>query len=79
MEVTVYDSFPDMAFLRIRYVNSGLRDIEVLKMGEQLLQGEKCRGCTGILVLPGQFHAGTQRLDAAGGFLLFAKELYGNE
>jgi alpha-galactosidase len=31
MEVTVYDSFPDMAFLRIQYVNSGLRDIEVTK------------------------------------------------
>jgi alpha-galactosidase len=31
MEVTVYDSFPDMAFLHIRYVNSGLRDLEVLK------------------------------------------------
>ncbi len=31
MEVTVYDSFPDMAFLRIQYVNSGQRDIEVIK------------------------------------------------
>lgn len=31
MEVTVYDSFPDMAFLRIEYVNSGEPDIEVLK------------------------------------------------
>jgi alpha-galactosidase len=31
MEVTVYDSFPGMAILRIQYVNSGVRDIEVIK------------------------------------------------
>ena len=31
LEITVYDSFPDMAFLRIQYVNTGERDIEVIK------------------------------------------------
>lgn len=31
MEVTVYDSFPDMAFLRLQYINTGHRDIEVIK------------------------------------------------
>jgi alpha-galactosidase len=31
LEITVYDSFPDMAFLKLRYVNTGQRDIEVLK------------------------------------------------
>jgi alpha-galactosidase len=31
LEITVYDSFPDMAFLRLKYVNTGHRDIEVLK------------------------------------------------
>jgi len=31
MEITVYDSFPDMAFLSLQYINSGKRDIEVLK------------------------------------------------
>jgi alpha-galactosidase len=31
IEITVYDSFPDMAFLRLQYVNSGQRDIEVIK------------------------------------------------
>jgi alpha-galactosidase len=31
MEITVYDSFPDMAFLNLQYVNTGQRDIEVIK------------------------------------------------
>lgn len=31
LEITVYDSFPDMAFLRLQYVNTGQRDIEVIK------------------------------------------------
>jgi len=31
LEITSYDSFPDMAFLRLQYVNTGRRDIEVIK------------------------------------------------
>jgi alpha-galactosidase len=31
MEITVYDSFPDMALLHVQYVNTGKRDIEVIK------------------------------------------------
>jgi len=31
LEIKVYDSFPDMAFLRLQYVNTGQRDIEVIK------------------------------------------------
>jgi alpha-galactosidase len=31
LEITVYDSFPDMAFLKLQYVNTGQRDIEVIK------------------------------------------------
>jgi alpha-galactosidase len=31
MEITVYDSFPDMAFLRLQYVNTGKHDVEVIK------------------------------------------------
>jgi alpha-galactosidase len=29
--ITVYDSFPDMAFLRLQYINKGQRDIQVIK------------------------------------------------
>jgi len=31
LEITVFDSFPDMAFLRLQYVNTGTHDIEVIK------------------------------------------------
>lgn len=31
LEIKVYDSFPDMAFLSVQYVNTGQRDIEVIK------------------------------------------------
>lgn len=31
LEIMVYDSFPDMALLHVKYVNTGVRDIEVLK------------------------------------------------
>jgi alpha-galactosidase len=31
LEIIVYDSFPDMAFYRLQYINKGQRDIEVLK------------------------------------------------
>ena len=31
LEITVYDSFPDMAFLRLEYINIGQHDIEVTK------------------------------------------------
>jgi alpha-galactosidase len=31
LEITVYDSFPDMAFLRLQYVNTSQYDIEVIK------------------------------------------------
>jgi len=31
MEITVYDSFPDMALLRLQYVNTGARDMDVIK------------------------------------------------
>lgn len=31
LEITVYDSFPDMALLRVQYVNTGIPDIDVIK------------------------------------------------
>jgi alpha-galactosidase len=31
LAITVYDSFPDMAFFRLQYVNSGQRDLDVIK------------------------------------------------
>jgi len=31
MEISVYDSFPDMAFFRLQYVNTGQRDMEIIK------------------------------------------------
>lgn len=31
LEITVYDSFPDMAFFNVKYVNTGIRDIDILK------------------------------------------------
>jgi len=31
LEITVFDSFPDMTFLRLQYVNTGTHDIEVIK------------------------------------------------
>ena len=31
LEISVYDSFPDMAFFRLQYVNTGQRDIDIIK------------------------------------------------
>jgi len=31
LEITIYDSFPDMALLRVQYVNTGQKNIEVIK------------------------------------------------
>jgi len=31
LEITVYDSFPDIALMQLKYINTGQRDIDVLK------------------------------------------------